>query len=123
VPLDIDVSLRQLDYVKLLDIDDFKKMSEANNEQRTAQSKVAGKQVDQYVDRFMKWHIYHENKQLLTNLVSRVAELDDRIPASQVVEYLVYNVREYGTTDMLVNFLSCLDEDIQQRYIPKKEDE
>ncbi|HHX36922.1 MAG TPA: glutamyl-tRNA reductase [Clostridiaceae bacterium] len=122
VPLDIDVSLRQLKQVNLLDIDDFKKLSETNNRQRKEQSQAAGKQVEQYVDRFMKWHIYHELQPRLDALTDRISQIDDRIPASKVVEYLVYNVREYGTPDMLINFFLCLDQSIQQRYIPESEE-
>lgn len=121
VPMDIDTSIGQKPDVQRLDIDTFRRLSEDNNRQRQAQSRAAGRQVSAYVDRFMKWHIFQENRAAVDSLMRRIDALAGRVPASEVVRHLIYNVREYADPETLTRFIACLDSDIQRRYLPAEE--
>lgn len=121
VPMDIDISIGEKPGVRRIDIDTFRQLSEANNRRRRAQSQAAGRQVSVYVDRFMKWHIFQEKRAAMDGVVRRIDALDGRVPASEVVRRLIYNVREYADPETLARFIACLDRDIQRRYLPAAE--
>lgn len=116
VPLDIDPSLGADPWVELIDIDSFRRLSEENNRRRKVQSQAADDRVYEYVDRFRKWRIFHESRGLVQDLDERI-RLSSSMSSGDIVNNLIYNVREYATPEELEVFLKCLGPDIQQRYL------
>ena len=107
VPTDIDRRIGNLSFVKLLDIDHFRILSEKNNQRKKRQAGCAMKSADEWTDEIMKELYLHDTVSILPQIRRAVED--------KGVEKLIYSVRELTDAEGARNIRDWLENYVKEQ--------
>ena len=110
VPMDIEKSVKNLDRVVYYNIDDFEKISRANNEKKQKEAEAAEFILDDYEAKFERWRIFKENDQVMQTITQFTMCENEKKDTKYAIKKLFYQVRDSADPKNLEAFFQCLNE-------------
>ena len=110
VPMDIEKSVKDLDRVVYYNIDDFEKISRANNEKKQKEAEAAEFILDDYEAKFERWRIFKENDQVMQTITQFMMCENEKKDMKYAIKKLFYQVRDSADPKNLEAFFQCLNE-------------
>ncbi|MEE1312652.1 MAG: glutamyl-tRNA reductase [Lachnospiraceae bacterium] len=114
VPMDMEKTLESIKEVSYYNIDDFERISRANNEKKRKEAKEADIILDDYEEKFEQWRIFKNNQQIMDMVCDFIEKESKKKNTNYAVWKLFYQIRDSIEPGKLETFFQCLNERNQQ---------
>lgn len=109
VPMDIEGSIADLANTCHYNIEDFKLLAEKNNKKKEREVKAAAVILEDYIEQFFKWYIFHNGLSAMDNIKKYFKEKAQKKGTDYAVEKFFYDVREECSVEELRRFFTLIN--------------